>query len=91
MITDAGWKHKRRALRAQMKETGGTISERLRLTRYTRQQTIREVADKSGIPFRTIQRWEDKGADGAGVFLIGCLAQYYGVSLDWLVFGKEDA
>lgn len=89
-ITDAGWNHKLRVLCAHIKETGGTISERLKLTRYRRKQTVKEVAEASGISRRTIQYWEESGADAAGVFLIGCLAQYYGVSLEWLVFGKEN-
>lgn len=85
------WRNKSRNLRIHIEETGGTSSERLRLTRYRRRQTIDEVSAEVGISARTIKHWEAGHIDGASLFLVGCLAQYYGVSLDWLAFGKEDA
>ena len=66
------------------KELG--IGERLRLVRYEKGLSLDQVSEDVGIPATTIKRWEKNG-DGAGAFLLSCLAQYYGVSMDYIVYG----
>lgn len=63
------------------------ISQRLQKIRTARGQSRPQVAKETGIAVNTIARWENGGGDAAGAFMLGCLAQYYGVSMDFIVYG----
>ena len=53
----------------------------------TRQDTLAVVSEKTGIPLATIKGWNSKGRLPKLTEAIK-LAEYLGVSLDWLILGK---
>ena len=53
----------------------------------TRHDTLAVVSEKTGIPLATIKGWNSKGRLPKLTEAIK-LAEYLGVSLDWLILGK---
>lgn len=61
-----------------------TMADNLFILRIGEQKTLREVADKVGITFQTLNYYE-RGIKEPGLFIAASLAKYYGVTLDDLL------
>lgn len=48
------------------------------------------LAKESGIPYTTIDGWYKKGYDNVKLSSLRRIANYFGVTLDYLVYGKEN-
>ena len=65
-----------------------TLAANLRTLRQKHGLTLAEVGEMTGIHWSTIANWE-RGYHGASVFPLAELADFYGVSVDWLI-GRAD-
>ncbi|MBU7318209.1 helix-turn-helix domain-containing protein [Paenibacillus oleatilyticus] len=64
-----------------------TFGERLKQSRNRKQMTQEQVAQKIGIDFTTISKYENDRSQPDNEVLQK-LAQLYGVSIDWLLVGS---
>ena len=64
------------------------FNERLRLLRSSKNLMAKDVANVLGITYRNYQRYENGAADPALSKML-VLADYFGVSLDYLI-GRSD-
>ena len=64
-----------------------TIGDRLRLVRYRKEKKAETAALEMGISETSLIKWERSEYNPRVAELI-ILAEYYNVSLDWLVLGK---
>ena len=65
-----------------------TAGERLKMLRTEKHLSQNEVGQKLGIARRTISLWEN-GQSNPNLVCLGMLAEFYGVSTDFIVFGKN--
>lgn len=71
---------------------GESISDRLRSLRDRKAWTVADMAERTGIPKRTLDKYMlRQGASLPGFDALCSLSKGLGVSLDWLVFGAEGA
>lgn len=49
-----------------------------------------EIAKEAGIPYATIDALNRRGHQGVRLQTVVKLAEYFNVSLDWLVYGSEE-
>lgn len=69
-----------------------TFSERLRSLQAGNNWTVQDLADKTGISKRTLDKYLLKtGASQPGIDVVVKIAEALGVSLDWIVLGREIA
>lgn len=65
-----------------------TVGTRLRDLRTARDMALRELASETGINHNTIHKWEtDKSMPSREHIVL--MAEFFGVSPSWLLFGKE--
>ena len=65
-----------------------TVGTRLRDLRTARDLALRELATETGINHNTIHKWEtDKATPNREHIVL--MAEFFGVSPSWLLFGKE--
>lgn len=65
-----------------------TVGSRLRDLRTARDLALRELASETGINHNTIHKWEtDKATPNREHIVL--MAEFFGVSPSWLLFGKE--
>lgn len=53
--------------------------------------TNSEIAKGAGIPYTTLDALNKRGKNGVRLTTLVKLADYFHVSLDWLVYGSEEA
>lgn len=71
---------------------GESISDRLRGLRDRNGWTVADMAERTGIPKRTLDKYMlRQGASLPGFDALLALSKGLGVSLDWLIFGAEGA
>lgn len=59
------------------------LPERLRRLRKANGCTLEEIEDDTGVPYCMVARYE-RGENTPTLYVLVVLADYYGVSLDWL-------
>lgn len=64
------------------------IFDRLRSARERSGLTIAELARRAGVPVSTVQGWERRSS-GLAVGQVERVCEVLGVSLDWLITGKD--
>ena len=64
---------------------------RLKLRRVGAGMSQRELAKRSGVPYRTIQEWERRGCEIAGAGSLKKVADVLGCTVDELLGGVDDA
>lgn len=70
----------------------GEVSTRLRDLRDRNSWTVADMAERTGIPKRTLDKYMlRQGASLPGLEALCALSRGLGVSLDWLLFGTEVA
>lgn len=68
------------------------LAHRLRTLRDQKNWTVADMAERTGIPKRTLDKYMLRsGASLPGFDALCALAKGLGVSLDWLIFGAESA
>lgn len=68
------------------------VSNRLRVLRDRNNWTVADMAERTGIPKRTLDKYMlRQGASLPGLEALCALSRGLGVSLDWLVFGAPSA
>lgn len=68
------------------------LAQRLRDLRDRQQWTVAEMAYRTGLPKRTLDKYMlREGASLPGFEALTAMSKGLGVSLDWLVFGSEPA
>ena len=68
------------------------VSNRLRILRDRNNWTVADMAERTGIPKRTLDKYMlRQGASLPGLEALCALSRGLGVSLDWLVFGVTSA
>ena len=68
------------------------LAHRLRALRDQKNWTVADMAERTGIPKRTLDKYMLRsGASLPGFDALCALSKGLGVSLDWLVFGAESA
>lgn len=75
---------------AQLKITSAsttTMGDRLKLLRYRKRKSAREAAEEMGITMKSVYAWE-LGKNNPRLSELIILAEYYGASLDYIVFGR---
>jgi transcriptional regulator with XRE-family HTH domain len=65
-----------------------TVGTRLRDLRTARDMALRELATDTGINHNTIHKWETDKATPTREHIV-LMAEFFGVSPSWLLFGKE--
>jgi len=65
-----------------------TVGTRLRDLRTARDLALRELATETGINHNTIFKWETEKATPTREHIV-LMAEFFGVSPSWLLFGKE--
>lgn len=65
-----------------------TVGTRLRDLRNARDLALRELANETGINHNTIFKWETEKATPTREHIV-LMAEFFGVSPSWLLFGKE--
>ena len=71
-----------------MEPTLETIGQRLRTLRITHNLTIPQVSEKTGLSKGNLSAIEtDKNKPSANALIL--LAELYGVSVDWVLFGEK--
>ncbi|BAQ89843.1 transcriptional regulator [uncultured Mediterranean phage uvMED] len=65
-----------------------TVGMRLRDLRNARDMALRELAGATGINHNTIFKWETEKATPTREHIV-LMAEFFGVSPSWLLFGKE--
>ena len=65
-----------------------TVGTRLRDLRTARDLALRELASETGINHNTIFKWETEKATPTREHIV-LMAEFFGVSPSWLLFGKE--
>nr|BAR19612.1 transcriptional regulator [uncultured Mediterranean phage uvMED] len=65
-----------------------TVGTRLRDLRNARDMALRELAGETGINHNTIFKWETEKATPTREHIV-LMAEFFGVSPSWLLFGKE--
>lgn len=66
------------------------LAHRLRQLRDSSGMTVADMAERTGIPKRTLDKYMLRvGASQPGLEALCALSKGLGVSLDWLVFGSE--
>lgn len=86
-MLDSTWEEK---YAQQLKISHGpkaTMGARLKLLRYERKESIREVAAKTGVSTTALYKWEDD-TNLPRVYELVVMAEYYGETLDYIVLGK---
>lgn len=85
MSTKATWNKKAHKLESKGPRTMG---ERLKVLRYKAGKSAHEVSREAGIACPALCRWEaDNNMPMLRELII--IAEYYGVTLDYIVFGRE--
>lgn len=69
---------------------GRTIGERIRERRKELRMTQKQLADKLGVKYQTVQAWE-LNSRNPKLETVEKLASALGVSSGWLVYGDEDS
>lgn len=57
---------------------------------YEKRMTRSDLARALDIPASTINSWFSRGCDGVALSTLVKIANYFNVSLDYLILGKED-
>lgn len=75
-----------------MTAVAGDLSSRLRSLRDRNNWTVADMAERSGIPKRSLDKYMLRsGASLPGLEALCALSRGLGVSLDWLVFGSDNS
>lgn len=72
---------------AEMPETAG-IADRLRTLRMEHELSCHKLADGLEVTESAVSSWE-RGLYIPSTFAVMRYAEYFGVSTDWILFGRE--
>ena len=76
------------ARKAEPIPASDTIGSRLRCLREEHEMTLKELADEFGCIPQTIRTWE-RNQFNPGIHFIILYSEYFGVSTDWILKGRD--